>query len=90
MAALKHTPAFLTSETDVDTTVAVLLDRADADEAEAARNGRPRSAAAGVRKLRWIASTLGPLGTGEAFEVPESAPVERPRNVAPFGESQAS
>lgn len=88
MASLKHTPAWLTSETDVDKAIAVLLDRADADEAEAKLNGRPRSAAADVRKLRYLATQLGPLGSGEGFEVPDASP-DAPSPLRTFGE-QAS
>ncbi len=71
--ATPNSIAWLKNETDVDTAVAVLLDTADRDEAEAASAGRPRQAVAGVRHLRYLARQLAPLGTGEAFEQPSPA-----------------
>lgn len=83
--ATPNTIAWLKNQTDVDTAVAVLLDRADEDERAAAERGKPRSAQAGVRHLRYLARQLAPLGTGEAFEQPVE-PERAPAAHAPaFG-----
>lgn len=69
-------PAFLAAPADVDLIVAVVLDRADADEASAKEQGAPRAAAASVRKYRALAAELAGYGTADASE---DATVAAPR-----------
>lgn len=69
-------PAFLAAPADVDLIVAVVLDRADADESAAKAQGAPRAAAASVRKFRALAAELAGYGTADASE---DATVAAPR-----------